>query len=373
MKNKFIIEQKELLTALSAMQPICSKRTTLDATSNILFSIGHKELILKSTDLEICLQMSCMLEQSSLTDQYNFLVSGRRIFEVVKELDGVIECIIENNQITIATDSVKLSLHIKDAQEFPPFPERIENLLQLDGDFIKKTLDKVVFLVPQSNANPALNGLFIELDKDGMKMTATDGHRLAQVSSNKYILEDSQTWLLPKRGVLELKKLVDAADGTIFLGICNSQVVFSSESFNFFCTVLADPFPEYKHILNKNSFMPATIERSHFIKTLRRSSTLLSGQFIATQFTFSPTKLLVSMQNKEVGQLDEELPINGFNSEMNLRFYAPYLLSGVQALDDEKISFFIKEKSKPIIFESTAENYSVKYLIMPVSPTANAN
>jgi len=50
MKNRFVVKQKPLLSILSSMQPICTKRTTLEATATILFQIGHKELILKSTD-----------------------------------------------------------------------------------------------------------------------------------------------------------------------------------------------------------------------------------------------------------------------------------------------------------------------------------
>lgn len=370
MEKKFVAQQKELIAALSAMQPICSKRTTLDTTTNILFSVGHKELILKSTDLEISLQMSCLLDESTITDPQTFLVSGKRIFEVVKELEGAIECVITSSQITLATDAVKLALHIKNSEEFPPFPERIENLMQLDGTFLQETLDKVAFLVPQNNANPALNGLYIEVGQNGIKMTATDGHRLAQVSSPTYQLDQAQSWLLPKRAILELKKLVEATQGPIFLGMCGNQVVFSNETFNFFCTILADPFPEYAHILDKTSFIPATVDRSSFIKTLRRSSCLLTGQFIATQFAFSPTKLLVSMHNKEVGHLEEELPVSNFQGTMDVRFYAPYLLSGLQALDDESVQFFLKESTKPIIFQSSAEQYCVTYLVMPVSPTA---
>ena len=68
MENTFTIDQKILSSVLSSMQPICSKRTTLDTTSSILFNTNHKELIIKSTDLEISLQSNCMLESSDIDD-----------------------------------------------------------------------------------------------------------------------------------------------------------------------------------------------------------------------------------------------------------------------------------------------------------------
>jgi DNA polymerase-3 subunit beta len=373
MENRFIVEQKPFLALLAAMQPICTKRTTLDATTYIMFAVGHKELVLKSTDLEISLQSSYLVKKSDVDQPFSFLVSGRRIFDLVKELDGDIEFICENNQLTLQAGSVDLSLNIKDAQEFPPFPERIENLMQLSASFLLEMLDKVAFLIPQNNANQALNGLYLEISDAEFKMTTTDGHCLAQVCTKKYTLPETKKWLLPRRAIFEVKKILESApDGSIFLGICGNQLVFSGESFNFFTKLLADPFPQYAPILNKEGFVPACVDRSNFIKTLRRSSCLLSGQFIATNFGFESERLQVSMQNKEVGKLNEALPLHEFSgAKLDVRFYAPYLLNGLQAFSDDKIKFYLKNSSRPIIFETEAEQSHLIYLVMPVSPTSN--
>ena len=375
MTKRFVVNQKNLVNVLSAMQPICTKRTTIDATTSILFQVGHRELVLKSTDLEISLQASCHLEESNFTEPETFLVPGRRIFDVVKELDASLVCTLTNNQLTLKSENVDLALNIKDAQEFPPFPERIENLMHLDAPCLLEMLDKVAFLIPQNNAYAALNGLLLEISQDGLNMTATDGHCLAQVTSPHYTLSTARTWLLPRRAVFELKKILESsADATIFLGVCGNQLVFSGELFNFFTKLLVDPFPQYQAILDKTSFVPARIDRSKFVKTLRRSACLLSGQFLATKFTFTPATVQVTMHNKEVGALNEALPLEGFVGEpCEVRFYAPYLLNGLQAFKEESVNFFIKNSARPLIFEAQQKSGSiplyVTYLVMPVSPT----
>jgi len=372
MKNKLVVDQKPLMSILASMQPICTKRTTLDATNYILFQVGHKELVLKSTDLEISLQASYLFEESDIQEPRSFLVSGRRIFELVKELDGRITFNMSNTQLKLTSGRANLSLNIKDAQDFPPFPERIENLMQLEAGFFLQMLAKVAFLIPQNNTNPALNGLYLELNPESMKMTTTDGHCLAQVSTTKYTLDSEQKWLLPRRAIFEVKKILEgvSADVQLFLGTCGNQLVFSGDSFNFFTKLLVDPFPQYNAILDKQGFAPARVDRSHFMKTLRRSSCLLSGQFIATQFGFENGSVSVAMDNKEVGNLKEEIPLESFNGDkLDMRFYAPYLLSGLQAFGDDKVSFYLKNQSKPIIFESDDADKHIMYLVMPVSPT----
>jgi DNA polymerase-3 subunit beta len=370
MEKTFNVAQKELITLLSSTQPICNKRTTLDVTETILFHVAPRELILKATDLEISLQASMEIE-STLTESESFLISGKRIFELVKELDGSVEFKLEEGQLRLRASGVDLALNIKDAQEFPPFPERIENLMNVKASFLLDMLNKVAFLIPQNNANNALNGMLLEIDQNELAMVATDGHSLARVTSTKCTLGEEKKWLMPKRAVLELKKLLEAyPEDNIFLGICGNQLVFSGKSFNFFTKLIADPFPQYKAVLAKDGFMPARLSRDPFVKTLKRTSCLLAGQFVSTQFAFNPGKMKVSMQNKEVGALEEELLLEEYDGKnIESRFYAPYLLNGLQAFPDNAVSFFIKNNAKPIIFESATEDYQMTFLVMPVSMT----
>jgi DNA polymerase-3 subunit beta len=374
MNNRFTVNQKSLMAILASMQPMCTKRTALDATSSILFHVGHKELILKATDLEISLQSSYQLEESTVEEPSSFLVSGKRIFELVKELDGMIEFQIDGSQLGLRAGSVNLSLHIKDAQEFPPFPERIENLMQFDAESLLNLLNNVAFLIPQNNANPALNGLFLEVSKAGLTMTTTDGHCLAQVSAPGYTLDEPKNWLLPRRAVFEIKKLLEGLpEPIIFVGTCGSQLVFSGNTFNFFSRLLADPFPSYQAVLERDGFMPAVVDRGALVKTLRRSACLLSGQFIATQFAFSPERIKVSMHNKEVGKLEEEVPMIRFEgAALDIRFFAPYLLNGLQAFSTDQVAFYLKGTINPIIFEVANEQMRLLYLVMPVSATTGA-
>lgn len=373
MEKKFTIDQKSLLSLLSSMQPICSKRTAIDATSSILFQVGHKELILKSTDLEISLQSSCSLIESSFGEPESFLVPGRRIFDVVKELQGPIYCSLTKQQLNLQSSSFSLSLNIKEAEEFPAFPERIENLMHLDANVLLSMLESVVFLIPQNNANPALNGLFLEIKDNSLFMTTTDGHSLAQICSFNTKYQGNKSWLLPRRAVYELKKILETSqDKNIFLGICSNQLVFSGELFNFFTKLLADQFPHYQTILDKSTFYPASIDRSMFLKTLKRSACLLSGQFVPTSLYFEDKLLKVAINNKEVGSLDEQISLTqALPLKVDIKFFAPYLLNGLQAFNNEQIQFYLKSSLSPIIFEHENDQNRITYLVMPVSPSIN--
>jgi DNA polymerase-3 subunit beta len=368
MNCTFSAPQKDLLMLLGSMQPICNKRTTLDITESILFHVTPRELILKATDLEISLQSSADIE-SDATESLAFLISGKRIFELIKELEGTITFKVSDGQVRLQVGAVDLALNIKDSQEFPPFPERIENFMDMESKFFLDMLNKVAFVIPQNNANAALNGMLLEINPQEMSMVATDGHSLARVTTAKYVLGEEKKWLMPKRAVLELKKLLEAyPDDKVFVGVCGNQLVFSGKNFNFFTKLIADPFPQYKAVLAKDGFIPARLSRDPLVKTLKRTNCLLAGQFVSTQFAFGPGKLKVSMRNKEVGALEEELALDVYEgSDIESRFYAPYILSGLQAFPEDVVSFFVKNNTKPIIFESVRDDLNMTYLVMPVS------
>lgn len=370
MNGKFTVEQRDILSMLSSMQPICSKRTTLDITETILFQVAPKELTLKSTDLEISLQSTLNIE-SDLLENISFLISGKRIFELVKEMEGQIEFEVDENQLKLTSENVVLALNIKEAEEFPPFPERIENLMEIDSKFLLSLLNKVAFLVPQNNSNIALNGMLLEFKDKQMSFVATDGHCLAKVKTDKYNLPEDKKWLLPKRAVLEIKKILESSDDeNTFLGTCGNQLVFSGSNFNFFTKLISESFPQYDTIMVKKGFIPATLSRELFVKTLKRTSCLLAGQFVSTNFKFKPGIIDVSLHNKEVGKIDESLPLKGFEGkDIDSRFYSPYLLNGLQVFPEENVKFFVKNDAKPIIFEAESDSYHLTYLVMPISAT----
>jgi len=69
--------------------------------------------------------------------------------------------------------------------------------------------------------------------------------------------------------------------------------------------------------------------------------------------------------------LDEQINLNlELPNPIDIRFYAPYLLSGLQAFAENDIRFYLKNSTSPIMFETAQQDEcSITYLVMPVSPT----
>lgn len=370
MKYSFTIEQKQLIAILSASLPICTKRTTIESTASLLLHVRSRELIVKCTDLEVALQISHTLDQEPSTDPISVLISCKRLHDIVKELEGSIQLTIESHAITLISGSGSITLHTADASQFPPFPERIENLMHIDSARCMELIRTVSMIIPAHHTNSALTGLLWEIGPEGLTMTTTDGHCLAHVKDPSLTLSESRSWLVPRRAVLELQKIVETMrESVLFIGLCGKQLVISGESFNFFTKLLSGTFPQYAPVLDHTQFYPARVQRPALLKTVRRAATLLSGQFIAAQFSFMPTRITVQLMNKDVGTLHEEIPLEGFSGEAcETRLYAPYVLNGLTGFELDHITMYVHSPLKPVMFAAERPSgISHMYLVMPVA------
>lgn len=372
---EFTIEKKTLFSALQAVQPICSRRTTIDVTANVFMHVSPTELVLRATDLEISFQASFQI-MSTLTEHFQFTVHAKRLMDLIKDLDGNLRFSWDGRVLSIGSDLNKdlgITLSTSPTESFPTFPERIENLIDIDAQFLRLSINQVDQIIPSGNANPSLNGLLMQFNTDGLSLVATDGHSLARIKTDKYSLSEPKEWVIPKRAISELKKTLDLSEPErIFLGICAGQLVFSGGNFNFFTRLIADSFPDYRPVLERKDFVSGTVDKALFCSMLKRACCLLAGKFISAKFCFSKDSFEIVLNNKEIGSLKERISaVCQTGQTISSNFYSPYVLTAVQQLNSETVNFMIKEGVAPLFFDSSSDGIQATYLIMPVVSNSN--
>lgn len=384
MKLVFTLDQKSLALVLGLVQNICGKKTPLEATACVLFTMGEtQEVIVRVTDLETSLQFILPAE-IFVAEAQSVLVNARRLFDFVKDLSSTIRFSYDGTTLSINYGSNEawdpdfhLNLCTMDPTSFPAFPDKIENVINLETAFIQSSLDKVINLIPQNNINSSINGLLLDFDTEALNLVATDGHSLILIKNPSFNLSEPRAWTLPKKAVSELKRVLDAfvdlAKSTtmsyeeVFLGICKGQVVFSGANFNFFTRLVAEPFPNYKAALNYESFSKGSLALSTLSPILKRVGYLLSGKFLPAEFLFKNNHLKVSFDNPDSGKFSEIMALEPKVAlDCSLKFYSPYVLSCCSVFDNVVVDFYIKSKTSPIFFKQDFPSFSMVYLIMPI-------
>jgi DNA polymerase-3 subunit beta len=73
-------------------------------------------------------------------------------------------------------------------------------------------IDKTIFAVSTDETRFNLSGVYIESGSDGIRMVATDGHRLAMIERTLKAPSLPKGVIMPRKGLVEVRKLLEQAE-----------------------------------------------------------------------------------------------------------------------------------------------------------------
>lgn len=229
---KIEIQKKDLLNLLSRTQNIVEKRNTMPILVNVLLEADNNCLKAYATDLEVSLTDTVLVK---IINPGKVAVSAKNLFEITKELfDGPIQLIKkENNWLEIKQGKFLSKIVGVSAEEYPVFPTySSENFSGINAAELKQMIDKTIYCVSNDETRYHLNGVYFEkVDKDFITMVATDGHRLSLIKKQfkNLSLNEKIGVIIPKKGLFEIKKLIESTVDEVFVAVEGSQFILKAE------------------------------------------------------------------------------------------------------------------------------------------------
>lgn len=192
---KFVIEKKRLLETLIPAQAVIPLRTTLPILQNLKMSAETGKLKVEATDLDVSISKTALCE---IDTEGALLVPAKRLYDIVRELPDL-EIHIEQTDLILTLrcgySVFKLpGIDIEDYPKIPAPPLDSGNFVKLGISSLLRALDKVSFAISTDESRPALCGLLWQIfssaqhssnkePEEEMRLVATDGHRLAFIST----------------------------------------------------------------------------------------------------------------------------------------------------------------------------------------------
>ncbi|MFZ3072553.1 MAG: DNA polymerase III subunit beta, partial [Thermodesulfobacteriota bacterium] len=227
---EFNIERDEFIKVLQRIQGIVEKRNTMPILANVFIEAGPGNVTIMASDLEIFIKDICpaiVKKKGSVT------VNARKLFEIIKQLsvNSVDITVGENEKVTIKSGKSRFNIMGLPSKEFPAFPQVEENkLFKIDPEILKDMIDKTSFAVSTDETRYNINGFYMEKKDSKVKIITTDGHRLSIVEKEaEGINAEKEGVILPKKGVFELRKLLDE-EGAFFFGIMKKSATIKKDS-----------------------------------------------------------------------------------------------------------------------------------------------
>ncbi len=366
----FTIEKEVFLKGLARIQGIVEKRNTIPVLSNVLLEGNDGELRFTATDLEVGMQSTY---PANIRKPGKITVSAKKLYEIIKELpDHEISFNAKDNcWIEVECDKAQFNIVGLSADEFPNFPKPDQShSLSLASALCKEMIEKTFFAVSQDESKYNLNGIFCQVQENTnqLRFVATDGHRLSMIDkeiANTASSELSKGVILPRKGILELKKLAEEGEGNLNLGFMDNNAVISKDRTVIIMRLVDGEFPDYSRVIPKTNEQFATIAVDPFLHALRRMIIVSSEKSRGVKMNFKNNLLEVSSSNPELGDAREELDIEYQGTDLSVGFNARYLLDILQVQHQNKIRMILKDNLSPGLIKPVEEDGYLA-VIMPM-------
>lgn len=368
---KLVIQREQLLKPLQLVSGAIERRQTFPILSNVLISAHNRVVSMTATDLEIELTGYIELEEE-ISDSGEVTVSARKLLDICRTLPegAVIKLSTEKNRLSIRSGESHFTLLTLPASEFPNVeegPEKTE--WTLPQQVLKNLLEKTYFAMAQQDVRYYLNGMLLDIQPHAIRVVATDGHRLAMgVSSAIAAVVDSKESLqviMPRKGVIELMRLLDKTDEIATLKVGTNHLCVKSAGFTFISKLVEGKFPNYDKVVPKNSNKEIICDRQLLKQALTRVSILSNEKFRGVRLCFASHRLDMSANNPEQEEAQEQMTVDYEGADLEVGFNVNYLLDICNIMSGDQLRMMLSDPNSALLIEPMAEE-GFSYVIMPM-------
>lgn len=377
-----IVSKDELSRALSIINNIVEKKTTMPIMANVLISAEDGHVRFSGSDLEIT---ALATAPAKVKERGSTTVNAKMLSEIVRELPGgdVALTLGDGERLEIKAHNTKLRIIGVSAQEYPSLPGlSIETKNKISAQTLLEMINNTIYAVSTDETRFNLSGVCFEmLEKDGTKivrqkkasangslrLVATDGHRLALTTRPVDHVTFSGRVIAPRKGLAELRKILEeCGDSEVGIEITEGFIVAETPTSKVSMRLVDGEFPDYARAFPDKDGTKVVVSSNDLSQALRRVALVVSDKQKCVKFDLSNGTLRISSSSPELGDATEELPIEYKGSPITVGFNAKYLLDITSALtEDQRLVMELNGETGPGKFYPEGDDSSIG-IVMPM-------
>jgi DNA polymerase-3 subunit beta len=220
----------------------------------------------------------------------------------------------------------------------------------------------------QQDVRYYLNGMLWEVKAGRLRCVATDGHRLAICTLEESLhsgIDDTQV-ILPRKGVLELGRLLHDAEGEVDVVLGSNHLRVNTADFSFTSKLIDGRFPDYQRVLPQNAANVVEADRQLLRQAFSRASILANEKYRGIRLRFESDRLEMVANNPEQEQAEEEVAVSYQGEPVEIGFNVGYLLDVLGVLSGEQVRLSLADSNTSALLEETDEAGDSLYVVMPM-------
>ena len=354
-----------LLKPLQAVIGVVERRQTMPILSNVLLVAREGELLVTATDLEVELVASA---EVAVETGGEITVSGRKLLDICKALpDGSdIDISLSGEKLIVRSGRSKFSLVTLPAAEFPSVEDiKAGQTIEVSQEVLGRLIEKTHFSMAQQDVRYYLNGMLLETGGKHLRAVATDGHRLALYEAEiEGAALDEQQVIVPRKGVLELQRLLDG-EGSLNVELGANHVRIQLKGIRFTSKLIDGRFPEYDRVIPKESSNELKADKASLRSALQRTAILSNEKYRGIRLTIRDSGVVIQAHNPEQEEAEEELEVAYSGEDIEIGFNVNYLLDALGAVEGDEVTLSVLDSNSSCLIRQPGSDEG-KFVVMPM-------
>lgn len=364
---KATIERATLLKSLSHVQSVVERRNTIPILSNVLLDAredGSLRLMATDLDLQVDETIAASVGSAGATT-----VSAHTFFDIVRKLPegSQVELTAADGKMQVVAGRARFNLSTLPRDDFPVIAEgELPTRFELPAATLRQIIDKTKFAISSEETRYYLMGIFLHVADDMLKAAATDGHRLARVTVAKPDGADGMPdVIVPKKCVLELRKLLDEVEGTVEVTLSATKIRFVLGHAVLTSKLIDGSFPDYNRVIPTANDKLLKLDPASFKAGVDRVATIASEKTRAVKISLDRDRVILSVTSPENGLATEELAADYSADGLEIGFNARYLLDILSEIDGDTVEVHLADAAAPTLLRENDKS-SALYVLMPM-------
>ncbi len=369
---KITIDRGLLLKALTHVQSVVERRNTIPILSNVRFDAPNGQLSLNATDMDIDIVETV---EADVASAGSTTVPAHTMFDIVRKLpEGAqieLDASGDDGHLTLTSGRSRFSLTCLPPEDFPVMASgELPHSFSVAAEDLRSMVDRTRFAISTEETRYYLNGIYLhESERDGvavLRAVATDGHRLASV---ELPLPEGASGMpgviVPRKTVLELRKLIDEIDGDVSVALSDTKIRFTFDGAVVTSKLIDGTFPDYDRVIPTGNDKSMEVGCKVFAEAVDRVSAISSEKSRAVKLNISKGNLVLSANSPENDSATEEVPVEYDAGDMEIGFNSRYLLDITQQIHGDSARFSMADAASPTLVQDTGDT-SALYVLMPM-------
>lgn len=374
MKFSITTTQAQLLSLLQAVSGVIRNKCTVDILRNVLLKThADGRITAVGSDLEV--EIVATQAIGEFTGALDTTIEIKPLLEILQTMPDnevvTLESDAKGNLVFKGADS-KFKLVCKPSVDYPrmELAPSSTNTFEISQRVMKGLIDKASFAIPVTDLRYYLVGMQLTVDKSVLSICTTDGHRLVTDSVPvASAIPDRIEVILPRKSVLELKRLLRASDDVIVVQLASNQARIRFGSVEFVTKLVEGKFPDITRVIPLHNENKVRLNRGALLLAMQRASIITNhvsrGVKMGLSTDLASGLLTIEASNEKSETVNLTMPVDYAGPSVELAFNVNYLLDALPTMDGDELDIALGNAAGPALMTLPLDQ-AFKYILMPM-------